>query len=500
MQSQSLWLDTAKLPEFPKLDGDKRADVLVVGGGITGLTSAYLLQKAGLSVVLVERGRLGQGETGHTTAHLTCATDLRLTDLVETFGKDHAQAAWDAGAEAISQIQTHVVELDISCELRQIPAYLVACADGDGAHEAERLRGEADLARELGFNAHYVNSAPFLGRPALLLANQAKFHPLKYLAGLAAAFRRLGGEIYEQTSVTDFEEKRAKADGGFSISYGQVIFATHVPLQGTRSTVPAALFQTKLAAYSTYAIQAKLPGHDRPEMLWWDTADPYHYLRIDRQADGDVLILGGSDHKTGQDDRPEGCYERLERLLHRFAPEATIEHRWSGQVIETVDGLPYIGEVAEGQFAATGFAGNGMTFGTLAGMMFRDAITGAKNPWKELFSPTRKKLAAAWDYLRENQDYPYYLAKGFVEKAEKGAVETLRCGEGRILKVDGKRVAAFRGDDGQCHVVSPICPHMGCVVRWNDAERTWDCPCHGSRFAGDGTLISGPAEVGLAKG
>ena len=499
MHTNSYWIETAPGAAFPKLECDLRVDALVVGGGITGLTAAYLLCKAGQSVAVVDRGRIGQAKTGQTTAHLTCATDARLSDLVKRFGRDHAQAAWDAGASAMAQIQANVADAGIACELRAAPAFLVAAADAE-AGEADRLRDEAALAAEMGFDAAFVEKAPLTGRPAMRLANQLKFHPLKYVQALAREIVRMGGQVFEETQVAEFHaEPRRVTAGGHGITFDFGVLATHVPLQGNTGALSAALLQTKLAAYSTYAIEARVPSGALPEMMWWDTANPYLYLRVDRRDTGDRLILGGEDHKTGQKTDTEACYQKLERILRAMVPDSPIvERRWSGQVIESVDGLPYIGEVGDGQFVATGFAGNGMTFGTLAGMMARDAATGARNPWRELFAVERKTLSATWDYLRENSDYPFYMAKGLVAGAGEDIAKLSR-GEGKIVRVDGRKAAAFRDDDGAMHLHSAICPHLGCVVAWNEAERTWDCPCHGSRFLATGELMSGPAEKGLEK-
>jgi glycine/D-amino acid oxidase-like deaminating enzyme len=251
---------------------------------------------------------------------------------------------------------------------------------------------------------------------------------------------------------------------GCSIRCERAVLATHVPLQGTHHLVGAALFQTKLALYSTYAIGARLPADSAPEASFWDTADPYHYLRIDKNGSYDYAILGGADHKTGQESDTGANYRTLEQHLLRLFPKASIDHRWSGQVIETSDGLPYIGEITPREFVATGFSGNGMTFGTLAGIMARDAITGVKNPWRELFDPHRKKLRAVVDYLRENKDYPFYLVRDRLRSAEDVDVGQLQPGEGRILRIAGKKVAAFRDEHGKVTKLSPVCTHMGCIV------------------------------------
>ncbi|HEY5895053.1 MAG TPA: FAD-dependent oxidoreductase [Chthoniobacterales bacterium] len=472
--------------------------VLIIGGGITGLTAAYLVRKAGHTVAVVERGRIGHGQTGHTTAHITYVTDVRLSELMKRFGRDHAEAAWDAGASAMAQIQAIVAEVGFDCELRTVPAFLVTAMDAE-QKENERLRQEAALAAELGFDATFIEAVPLLDRPAIRFANQFKFHPMKYVQALAREIVRNGGQIFEETEVTEFQKdpRRATA-GGHSIKFDFVVLATHVPLQGIRGPPGAALLQTKLAGYSTYAIEARIPSGAVPEMLCWDTADPYLYLRVDRRSDGDVLILGGEDHKTGQKTDTIMCFKELEKTLHSILREKpAVERRWSGQVIESADGLPYIGEVDDAQFIATGFAGNGMTFGTLAGMMACDVVNGVKNPWRDLFALDRKMLSATWDYLRENSDYPFYLAKGLFAGGECKELAGLARGEGKIVRIDGRKRAAYRDDSGKAHVLSPICPHLGCVVAWNEAEKTWDCPCHGSRFQAAGEVINGPAEKNL---
>jgi Rieske Fe-S protein len=234
-----------------------------------------------------------------------------------------------------------------------------------------------------------------------------------------------------------------------------------------------------------------------PEALFWDTASPYHYLRLDARPRGDYVIFGGADHKTGQQADPNKCYAHLKKLLASIVPAAKVQDRWSGQVVETHDGLPLIGETAPHQFVATGFAGNGMTFGTLSAMMAVDALQGRKNPWRELFDVNRKKLSALWDYIKENFDYPYYYVKDKLLSAEGRSLSSLKRGEGKILQFDGQRIAAYRDDSGKVAHLSPNCTHMGCVVRWNRAEATWDCPCHGSRFRPTGEVLAGPAEKPL---
>jgi Rieske Fe-S protein len=278
-----------------------------------------------------------------------------------------------------------------------------------------------------------------------------------------------------------------------------VLIATHVPRQGKSGFLPATLLQSKLAPYLSYVVGGWVPRGTLPEALFWDTGDPYDYLRVDRRHDHDFVIFGGEDHKSGQVDETSECFSRLERRLKKLLPEVSVTHRWSGQVIETNDGLPYIGETAERQFVATGFGGHGMTFGTVSAMMFTDYVMGQKNPWVELFDPGRTMIKGGlWDYIKENKDYPYYLIRDRFAGKGGQSLRAIKRGTGDVIDVQGKPAAVYRGMDGEIHVHSAVCTHMGCYVNWNDAERTWDCPCHGSRFKVSGEVVTGPAEDPLA--
>jgi len=500
MKTQPTWFDTVRNAKFPPLNGDLEVDVAVIGGGITGATAGYLLKKAGATVALLERDRCGGAETGHTTAHLTYVTDTRLHALVQKFGRDHAQAAWDGGRAAIQCIAEVVEYEDIACEFAWVPGYLHApLGQRTQQEDIEALREDARLAHELGFDGRFVEKAPFMEKAGVCFGNQAKFHPGKYVAALLRTIPGGGCHVFENSEVTQIEVQPPKLmANGYTISCRYVFVATHVPLQGATGTVNAALFQTKLAPYTSYAIGAKIPAGVVAEASFWDTADPYFYLRIDRRKGHDYAILGGADHKTGQVRDPEKNYARVEQRLRRLFPQAMIDHRWSGQVVETTDGLPFMGETAPGQFVATGFSGNGMTYGTLGAMMACDAYLGKANPWSQLFHVDRKQfLAGAWNYLKENKDYPYYILKRWLTKPKATALRNIKRGEGQVLLLDGEKVAAFRDGKGKLTVKSAVCPHMGCVVRWNGAEKTWDCPCHGSRFQSTGEVMAGPAETDL---
>jgi Rieske Fe-S protein len=278
-----------------------------------------------------------------------------------------------------------------------------------------------------------------------------------------------------------------------------IILATHNPLVGVSGLLSATAFQTKLALYTSYVIAGRVKPGTVPDALFWDTADPYHYVRLERSEGHDIVIFGGEDHKTGQQEDTEACNRRLEDRLRAIVPTVELTHRWSGQVIETPDGLPYIGQSAERQYSATGYAGNGLTFGTLAGMMMSDAVLERSNPWTELFDPGRKALTRGlWDYVKENVDYPYYLIRDRFAGAEAKSLRAVKRGQGKVIDRNGAKVAAFRDTAGAVTLRSAICTHMGCTVGWNAAEQTWDCPCHGSRFKPTGDVISGPAEAPLS--
>ena len=401
LDTQPYWIDSAAFPRFSKLDRDEQVDVLIVGAGITGLTAAYLLTAAGKSVAVIERDSCAQIDTGHTSAHLTMVTDRRLTDLEAQFGRDHAQAVWDAGLAAILQIDAIARDERIDCDFAWIPGYLHA-AIGTNGSLTKSFEEEASLADRFGFDVTFTSDVPFVGGPGVMVLDQARFHPRKYLAGVARTVADRGGLIFEHTTANEFcDSPLSVKANGHTIACQHVVIATHNPLVGNTSLTSATLFQTKLALYTSYVIGGTVDKGRIPDALFWDTADPYHYLRLEPRRDHDVVIFGGEDHKTGQASDTTACFDRLERTLHSMIGGIEVTHRWSGQVIETPDGLPYIGETAERQFVGTGFSGNGMTFGTLTGMMAADRVLDQKNPWTELFDPSRKSVRGGlWDYTR----------------------------------------------------------------------------------------------------
>jgi glycine/D-amino acid oxidase-like deaminating enzyme/nitrite reductase/ring-hydroxylating ferredoxin subunit len=501
--AKSYWEDSSSVSRYPALDRDMTVDTVVIGAGVTGLTAAYLLKRTGQKVAVIDRRRAGGVDSTLTTAHVTCVTDVDLAELVKHFGRDHAWAAWDAGLAAIEQIDRTVQREGIDCEWTWVPGYKHAAIGATG-DERRQLQEEAELASDLGFDARYLDAVPFAGTPGVEYGGQAKFHPRKYLAALAKLIDGGGSHVFEHTESEEVRGDAAKGEpfavkaAGHTIRCERVFIATHTPLMGKTNLASATLLQTKLYLYTSYAIGGRLPKGVVPEASFWDTASPYHYLRVDPHRDFDYAIYGGEDHKTGQAAEEAACYRALEHQARRLMPELEVTHRWSGQVVQTNDGLPFIGETSKGQFAATGYSGNGMTFGTLAGMMAHDWATGRKNPWSALFDPGRTKLrGGTWDYLKENLDYPYYMLRDRFAGPDAKSLRSVRKGEGKIVELSGQRVAAYRDDHGRTTLLSPVCTHMGCEVKWNGAERTWDCPCHGSRFTPSGKVLAGPAESPL---
>jgi glycine/D-amino acid oxidase-like deaminating enzyme/nitrite reductase/ring-hydroxylating ferredoxin subunit len=496
----SYWEESASVSRYPRLDRDLTVDVAVVGAGITGLTAAYLLKTSGRSVAVIDRRRAGGVDSSLTTAHVTCVTDEDLSALAKHFGRDHAWAAWDAGLAAIEQIDRIVEREAVECEWTWVNGYKHA-VPGSATDAREHLQKEAALAEELGFEARYLDAIPCFDVPGIEYSGQAKFHPRKYLAALARLVDGGGSYVFEHTESEEVKENPLSVcANGHTISCAYVVIATHTPLMGKTNIASALGLQTKLYLYTSYAIGGRLPKAAVPEACFWDTADPYHYLRVDSHRGFDYAIYGGRDHKTGQEQDTAACFEALEKDARAILPRLEVLHRWSGQVVETNDGLPFIGETSKNQFAATGYAGNGMTFGTLAGMMAHDFVLGRKNPWRDLFDPSRAKLrGGTWNYIKENVDYPYYLIRDRFAGPEGRSLRALKRGDGKILELSGERVAAYRSEDGKVTKLSPVCTHLGCEVRWNAAEHTWDCPCHGSRFTATGGVLAGPAETPLEK-
>ena len=493
----SVWMKTS-IPTFPALESDARADVCVIGAGIAGMTAAYLLTQAGRQVIVIDDGVTGGGETGRTTAHLTAALDDRYFELERLHGEQGARLAAASHSAAVDMIEKIVVDEGIECEFERVDGYLFV----PPGESTDVLEQERQAAQRAGLTqVRIVDSAPlpsFDTGPCLLFPRQAQFHPLKYLAGLAQSIRQRGGWIFNGTHAVDVKDGApgsVTTSSGFTITANAIIVATNTPIND-RVTI-----HTKQAPYRTYVIGLRTPRGSVPKGLYWDTPDPYHYVRLSSPPDqaDDILIVGGEDHKTGQADDTEARFERLEDWTReRFSMATEVAFEWSGQVMEPIDGLAFIGRNPDDKnvYIATGDSGNGMTHGTIAGMLLTDLITGKDNPWAALYAPGRKTPEAVAEFARENLNvaaqYTDLLTGG-----EVSSVEAIQPGTGAVMRRGLTKVAVYRDETGAAHTCSAICPHLGCVVGWNPTERTWDCPCHGSRFDRYGHVINGPANENL---
>jgi glycine/D-amino acid oxidase-like deaminating enzyme/nitrite reductase/ring-hydroxylating ferredoxin subunit len=501
--TRSFWAATAEPCAGTDLRGLHEADVCVIGAGLAGMTTAYLLAREGRHVVVLDDNAIGGGETGQTTAHLASASDDYFHVLERIHGPDSARLVYRSHQAAIEEIGRIVSLEGIGCEFERVNGFWWL-AEGT---PPDLLRAEFAAARRAGAEVELLDQVPDLPcerRPALRFGRQGQFHPLKYLRGLAACIERDGGKIHSGAHVTEIESADVPRVAGhsFEVRARAIVVCTNTPI------VDRFAVHTKQAPYRTFVIAARVPRGTLPHLLLWDTLDPYHYVRLARleaDAASELLIVGGEDHKTGHHDDGVRRFAALERWAReRFPMMGAVEHRWSGQVMEPVDHLAFIGRDPGGRehvYIVTGDSGQGMTHGTIAGMVIRDQILGRANPWEDLYAPTRRSLCAATvkEWITENLDVGRQyldLVPGVHTTAEDPS--EISPGSGAILQRGAAKVAAFRTDDGELIERSAYCTHLGCVVRWNSLERSWDCPCHGSRFAPGGEVLNGPAIGPLA--
>jgi glycine/D-amino acid oxidase-like deaminating enzyme/nitrite reductase/ring-hydroxylating ferredoxin subunit len=490
---RSVWRAHATRLRLPTLDRDLHADVVVVGGGITGLTTAMLLHHAGVDVSVVEALRVGEGVTGNSTGHLTELVDAGYRSLRNDFGGEAAALVRSATRLAIEEVRRLSEAYASEARYGRVPAFLFAASPDDDDAVGE----EAEAAAASGVPAERVRAVPLPGpdRPAVHVPDQAQFDPLAYALGLARALAAAGVPVYEGVRVQAIEPGepvQLRTEGGPTLTARCVVLATHTPLGFNP-------LQTVVFPYRSYVLGFTLPDGDYPGALYFDTANPYRYLRHARYEDERVLIVGGADHKTGEGGEDDAPYREVLDYVRRLYPGAAPRYRWSAEVFEPADGLPYVGPspLQEGVLVATGFSGDGLLWGTLAARLLADLARDVESRYADLLCPTRfKPLAGGFEFLKENVDVAVrFVADRFATDVD--AVSRLRPGEGGLVKREGAHLAVYRDDAGHLHALSPVCPHLKCVVRWNGADRTWDCPCHGSRFAPTGEPLSGPTMHGL---
>ena len=453
-----------------------------------------MLAREGQSVVVLDDGAIGSGETGHTTAHLSNALDDRYYELERLHGLQGARLAADSHSAAIDTMEAIVKAENIHCDFERLDGYLFVPPGTD----CDELEKERQAAQRAGIKAEWVPRAPiksFDTGPSLRFPRQGQLHPLKYLQGLSDAIERSGGKLYGNTHVTEVQSGSpvlVKTDRGPTVRASRTVIATNAPISESYG------LYTANAAYRSYVVAARIPKGSVERALFWDTPDPYHYVRLQasEHQDSDLLIVGGEDHKTGQADNFDERFERLEEWTReRFPRIQSFDFHWSGQIMEPVDGLAFIGAHPAGRqnvYIVSGDSGHGMTHGAIAGLLLRDLMLGRDNPWSRLYDPSRITLRAFTDLLRENINVGAQLTD-WLKEADVGSIDRIAPGQGATIQLRWTKLAVYRDEHGNYHQRSAICPHLGCIVSWNSTEKSWDCPCHGSRFDPYGVVINGPA-------
>ncbi|MFA6237695.1 MAG: FAD-dependent oxidoreductase [Bacteriovorax sp.] len=511
-ESISSWMETIQLPAFPPLNQDIDVDVCIVGGGIAGLTIAYQLLHSGKKVCVLEGYEIGSGQSGRTTAHFTYALDERYHKLEKIHGEKGTQFVAESHQAALKKVDEIIRREHIECDLEKINGYLF-CSDESYVNYSlqskrekchEYLNKELEATLRAGLSDVYITEKipfdSFDPGPALCYPNQLQLNPLKYLNGLADCILKKGGKIFTNSHVVEIKGGEAayvRLQNNHIVTCESIVVATNTPVNDLVA------IHTKQASYRSYVIGLEIPEGIMIKGLFWDSEDPYHYVRLEKK-DGhhhEILLVGGEDHKTGQNDNPESSYTRLENWTRKRFPKAgRIIYKWSGHVLEPVDGLAYIGHNPldkENVYVVTGHSGNGMTYSVIAAMLITDLILGRENHWKNIYSPSRISLGSAGNYIRENANVLAQYKDWFVEP-QFDELEDVPPDEGVIFRDGLQIIAAYKDHHGNFEFNSAVCPHLGGIVHWNSSEKSWDCPCHGSSFNCHGNVIKGPANVDLS--
>jgi glycine/D-amino acid oxidase-like deaminating enzyme/nitrite reductase/ring-hydroxylating ferredoxin subunit len=492
-RSASYWREAPELPSFPQLSEDTEAEVAIVGAGITGVTTAYLLAKEGVNVVLLDAGTILNGTTGYTTAKITSQHGAIYDQLLKHLGEEHAKAYYQANQDAAGFIRTIVEEHGISCELTPDNSYVYAASD----RGVKTLEKEWEAYQRLGIPGSFESELPLPLRvkAAIRMNGQAQFHPVRYLEGLVGYLIDKGAAIYEHTPIVDIDtetENRPKiiTKDGKTVSARHVVVASHFPFCDK-----IGMYYARMHAERSYVVAIETETN-YPGGMYINADEPRRSLRTAERNDQTLVLIGGESHKPGEKISTLQRYAELEAFGRSLFAIQSIPFRWSAQDLITLDRVPYVGQITGNHpnvFVATGFGKWGMTNGTAAAMLLRDLIMQRENPYKELFKPSR--FHAGNDikqFVVQNSGVAKTMVAGKLENADSSPSE-LKLDEGGVVEVDGKRCGAYRDKDGNYHVVDTTCTHMGCELEWNDGERSWDCPCHGSRFSAQGNVIEGPA-------
>jgi glycine/D-amino acid oxidase-like deaminating enzyme/nitrite reductase/ring-hydroxylating ferredoxin subunit len=499
-RSRSLWMDVAVRPDAPALDGDLSCDTVIVGAGMAGISTAYELALRGHKVIVVDRGRIAGGITARTTAHLAPLCDDLTSEMFKLRGEELSRAFYQSQADAVDRIEEIQKREKIDCDFRRLDGYLFQAPDTDAAMIDEEL----EAVRKVGAPVHRIVGVGALegcgDRHALRYPRQGTFHPLKYLAALADIIVARGGAFYANTVVRDVSESddgtvRAKTASG-TITANAAVIATNSPISDQFA------LHTKMAPYRSYAMAFEIARGVLADALYWDTLDPYHYVRLQPgERDIDHVIVGGADHKSGEADDADKRFAALEAWARGLIPKlGKITHRWSGQVLDTIDYAAFIGRNPGNEriFVHTGDSGQGITHGAVGSLINAALIIGEQVPWTEVYDPARKTPAAIGNFLKENatavKNFAEYFAPG-----ELSSLDDLEPGHGAIVRQGLRKIAAYRDHGGTLHPRSAACTHLACHLHWNSFETCWDCPCHGSQFAADGSVLNAPAVSDLAQ-
>lgn len=472
-------------------------DTVIIGGGITGVTLAIELQRRGQHCLLIEKEQLGFGTTGGTTAHINNFFDASYDQVISDFGEDNAKVLAKAAKEVVHYIKRNVEQYHIPCEFAECDFFLFSAEEKqnkmlDDILEAHQTVGiETKAVREIPF--------PMQFEKAIQIHGQVHFHPLKYIYRLAKEFLKNGGHILAGTLVEEYKSEKdavlVKTDSGKNFQAKNLVWATHSSPGNNR-------FNALVAPYRSYALTAKLANPPKKIAQMADLYDPYHYVRFHKSGDQYYLIAGGFDHKTGHEEDTQKCFDDLEKYVTDHFKNVSITHRWSSQYYVPADGLAYIGKMPgeDNVYVCTAYNGNGMTFGTMAAFVIPDLIEGKETDLTKLLSPSRiKPVASASSVVTENADAVFRMIKDKFTAEKVEDLAEIQKEEGKIVKVEGETCAAYRDAEGALHLLSPVCTHTGCNVQWNGSEKSWDCPCHGSRFSIDGKVLNGPAVKDLRK-
>ncbi|MBS4192121.1 FAD-dependent oxidoreductase [Bacillus sp. FJAT-49705] len=493
---ESYWREFP-LPSFEKLKEHTSVDVAIVGGGITGITAGYLLIKEGLKVAILDAGNILTGTTGHTTAKLTAQHGLIYDELINHFGVEKAKLYYEAESSAINFISNKVKEKGIDCDFSEEQAFIYATSD----KYAKKIETEMDAYQKLGINGSLVDGIPFdiKTKATIVMNNQAQFHPVKYMKKLLEDFIEAGGIVYEKTTATDIGENDHPVvitRDGHRVNCKHVIVASHFPFVDMMGFYFARMYVSR-----SYVLGVK-SKMDYPGGMYYSADEPTRSLRYTPFNDEKLILVGGEGHKTGQGIDMMKHYEALEGFAEEVLGINEFPYRWSAQDLVTLDKVPYIGPITstnQNILVATGFRKWGMTNGTFAAMLLKDIITEKENRYRELFDPSRFQAdPSIKQIISINTDVAGHLISGKLEVAPKEPRD-LENDEGAVVMVNGKRAGAYRDKEGKLHLVDTTCTHMGCETHWNDAERTWDCPCHGSRYTYDGEVLNGPTKRPLRK-